>query len=114
MSSATATIEVEIDRHEIETHRPSYASHTVVGLLVIALGSLLATVPEPFIGPAATLLSLTVAAVVWKIGRWTLLLGALYAVPPLIISTALFVLETGCALWARWCRCGLSDPALSC
>lgn len=56
---------------------------------MIALGSLLATVPEPFIGPLATALSLLVATVVRRFGRWTLLLSALYGLPPLIISVAL-------------------------
>ena len=56
-----------------------------------ALGSLLATVPEPFIGPIAAALSLVVATVVWRFGRWTLLLAALYGVPPLVISFALLI-----------------------
>ena len=92
MSSTAATIEVETDRSNVASQRLSYARLTVVGLLVIALGSLLATVPEPFIGPVAALLSLAVAALVWRFGRWTILLGALYAIPPLIMSAALFVL----------------------
>ena len=89
MTSVAATTRVETDRTDIASRQLSYARLTVVGLLVIVLGSLLATVPEPFIGPPATALSLLVAAVVWRFGRWTLLLSALYALPPLIISVAL-------------------------
>jgi plastocyanin len=37
-------------------------------------------------------LSLAVAAVVWRFGRWTLLLSALYGLPPLIVSVALLSL----------------------
>ena len=91
MSSTTATIEVKTDRTNIASQQLSYARFTVVGLLVMALGSLLATVPEPFIGPIAAALSLVVAGVVWRFGRWTLLLAALYGVPPLVISSALLI-----------------------
>lgn len=89
MSSTAGTIEVKTGRNDIVSHQISYTRFTVLGLLVIALGSLLATVPEPFIGSPATALSLLVAAVVWRFGRWTLLLSALYGLPPLIISVAL-------------------------
>ena len=91
MSSAVTTIEVQADRTDIASRELSYARLTVVGLLVMALGSLLGTVPEPFIGPIATAFSLIVAGVVWRFGRWTLLLAALYGVPPLVISSALLI-----------------------
>ena len=89
MANAAATTRVERDGTDVVPRQLSYATVTVVGLLVIALGSLLATVPEPFIGPPATALSLLLATVVWRFGRWTLLLSALYGLPPLIISVAL-------------------------
>ena len=68
---------------------PTYARLSVVGLLVVALGSLLSTVPEPFVGPIATALSLIVAGIVWRFGRWTFLLGAVYAIPALVVGVAL-------------------------
>ena len=89
MASVAAATRVEKDETDIVPRQLSHATVAVVGLFVIALGSLLATVPEPFIGPPATALSLAVAAVVWRFGRWMLLLSALYALPPLIISVAL-------------------------
>ena len=90
MSTISRTVELERDRTDAAAG-PTYARITVLGLLVIALGSLLATVPEPFIGPIAMALSLAVGGVVWKVGRWSLLLAAVFALPPLIISAALMV-----------------------
>ena len=91
MSSISPTVELEGDRTDVAFQGPTYARITVLGLFVIALGSLLATVPEPFVGPIATALSLVVAGVVWIFGRWSLLLAAVFALPPLIISSALLV-----------------------
>ena len=77
-ASVAPTTRVETDRADIASHQLSYARLTVIGILVIALGSLLAKV-----------LSLVVATVVWRFGRWTLLLSALYGLPPLIICVVL-------------------------
>ena len=91
MATISQALELERDLTDVASPGPPYARTTVFGLLAIAVGSLLATVPEPFIGPIATALSLVVAGLVWKFGRWSLLVGAVFAIPPLIISAALLV-----------------------
>ncbi len=71
--------------------RTFYTRFTVMGLLVIALGSLFSTVPEPPVGAIALVASLVVAGLVWKFGRWALALGAVFGLPPLAISVALLI-----------------------
>ncbi len=89
MAGVSTTMELETVRSGVAAHGPTYARLTVAGLLVVASGSLLSMVPEPFIGPIATALSLIVAGVVWRFGRWTYLLAAVYAFPALVVGVAL-------------------------
>ena len=75
----------------VTASKPSsfYIQVEITGLLLVAVGSLLSIVPEPPVGIIVTVLSLVVAGIVWRIGRWALLLGAVYGLPPLVIAVVL-------------------------